>query len=252
MKIDCGVEMLELPVTSMGKVNVFCPTLLWDNNTCILVDAGYPGQFMQVRQVIEKAGILFNQINKIIITHQDIDHVGCLINLINELPEDLEILAHEEEKAYLQGEKVPRKLTLFESERYTLSEENKVRYNILKDFYKDFAVRVDNTLYDREELPYCKGIEVIHTPGHSPGHICLYHKQSKTLITGDALIMEGDRLFGPNPVHTLDMSLALKSLEKLTHYDIKKVICYHGGIYSDNPNRRIAELISSSDSYERI
>jgi len=40
--------------------------------------------------------------------------------------------------------------------------------------YLEFTVNVDKTLEDGEELPFCGGITVIHTPGHTPGHICLY------------------------------------------------------------------------------
>ncbi|MHB8917724.1 MAG: hypothetical protein ACYC4H_06845 [Desulfocucumaceae bacterium] len=44
------------------------------------------------------------------------------------------------------------------------------------------------------------------------------------------------------PFTNLDTGAALKSLKKLTRYDIETVICYHGGLYKDSPNRRIAEL----------
>jgi glyoxylase-like metal-dependent hydrolase (beta-lactamase superfamily II) len=91
-------------------------------------------------------------------------------------------------------------------------------------------------------LPYCGGITVINTPGHTPGHISLYHKPSKTLIAGDAMIVADGRLLGPNPQYTLDMKTAIESLKKLMQYDIETVICYHGGLYKDNANRRIAEL----------
>ncbi|MFP3381467.1 MBL fold metallo-hydrolase, partial [Bacillus sp. SIMBA_069] len=47
--------------------------------------------------------------------------------------------------------------------------------------------RVDYTLIDGQELPFCGGIRVIHTPGHTPGHISLYLKQSKILIAGDSM-----------------------------------------------------------------
>jgi glyoxylase-like metal-dependent hydrolase (beta-lactamase superfamily II) len=50
------------------------------------------------------------------------------------------------------------------------------------------------------------------------------------------------RLVGPIPQYTLDMDVAVQSLKKLMHYDIEAVICYHGGLYRENVNRRIAEL----------
>ena len=62
------------------------------------------------------------------------------------------------------------------------------------------------------------------------------------LVTGDALIAEGGRLLGPNPQATYDMDLAIKSLQKLTPYDVETVICYHGGVYQGSANQRLAEL----------
>jgi len=58
---------------------------------------------------------------------------------------------------------------------------------IVLDMFENASVEVDMVLTDGEELAYCGGIIVIHTPGHTPGHICLYHKESKTLIVGDGL-----------------------------------------------------------------
>ena len=53
---------------------------------------------------------------------------------------------------------------------------------------------------------------------------------------------ENGKLLGPNPQFTPDMQTALKSLEKFTKFDIETVICYHGGVYKDNANQRLAEL----------
>ena len=95
---------------------------------------------------------------------------------------------------------------------------------------------------DGEELPFCGGITVIHTPGHTPGHICLYIGQSKTLIAGDALSAEGGKL-GPLPKFaSLDWPSAVRSLGKLVRYDVETVICYHGGAWRGNFSRSIAEL----------
>ena len=64
-----------------------------------------------------------------------------------------------------------------------------------------------------------------------PGHISLYLRESKSLICGDALVIEDNKLVLANPHYTLDMEIAKKSVRKLLNYDIDKVICYHGGIY---------------------
>jgi len=242
MRIVSGVEMLEIPSNIMGTFSVINPTLIWDNDVVILVDAGFPGQLAQIREAIEKVGVAFNKLNMVILTHHDIDHIGSVSSILKELPNRVEVLAHEEEKPYIDGEKRPLKVAKLEDNLNSLSEEMKIIYEKLKAGFQNCKVNVDKTLFDDEELPYCGGIKVIYTPGHTVGHICLYLKQSKTLIAGDALTIEDGILVQLPPSINFDMDLNMKSLKKLTQYDIETVICYHGGIYKDKVNERIAEL----------
>ncbi|MDR3540118.1 MAG: MBL fold metallo-hydrolase [Desulfosporosinus sp.] len=72
---------------------------------------------------------------------------------------------------------------------------------------------VDKTVEDGEVLPYCGGITVIFTPGHTPRHICLYLSKSRTLITGDALNVIDGHLVGPKPEYSSDIDAARKSLK---------------------------------------
>ena len=70
---------------------------------------------------------------------------------------------------------------------------------------------------------------MIHTPGHTPGHICLFLRESGVLIGGDALNIQNGELTGPNPQHTYDMELGLKSAEKVKRFPFKALVTYHGG-----------------------
>ncbi|MBE3590665.1 MAG: MBL fold metallo-hydrolase, partial [Firmicutes bacterium] len=101
---------------------------------------------------------------------------------------------------------------------------------------------VDRVIRPGEELPFCGGLVVIGTPGHTPGHISLYHRPSRTLIAADALRVVDGQLVGPSEEMTLDMARARASLKAFTAFDVATVICYHGGAYADEPNRRLAEL----------
>lgn len=243
MKIANGVEMLEISSNVMGKISVISPTLIFDNDAVILVDAGYPGQLEQIREQIEKTGVKFTDLNMVIVTHHDIDHIGSLSSIVKESSNTVKVFTHKEEKAYLDGEKQPLKLARLEANLNTLPQEMKVIYEKLKAGFENSKVKVDKILEDGQELNCGGGIIVIHTPGHTLGHICLYLKQSKTLIAGDLMMVkDGILLKAPSDIN-YDDELSIESLKKLKEYDIQTVICYHGGMYNGKVNERIAELV---------
>jgi glyoxylase-like metal-dependent hydrolase (beta-lactamase superfamily II) len=228
MKIAVGIEMLEIPATIQGAQTFIYPTLIWDSKTTILVDAGFPGQLSEFRQTIMEGGASFERIDKIIVTHHDRDHIGSLRTILNELPQKASVFSHQEERPYIEGRIPPFKATLFQQQKLD---------------YLNFTVGVDRIVEDGEVLPFCGGITIIHTPGHTPGHICLYIGQSKTLIAGDALfVVEGDKLGPPPKLVSLDWPSAVRSLGKLVPYDVETVICYHGGAWRGNFSRSITEL----------
>jgi len=247
MRLADGVEMLELPIRSFTGQNIIHPTLTWDDDTVVLVDAGFSGQLQQIREAMARAGVSFDRLDKVIVTHQDIDHIGGLPDIILESSHKVEVLSHEEEKPYIEGRKPLIKMNQARLSKRLVSLPEEQRQQAEALFANPPKASVDTAVADGEILPYCGGITVIFTPGHTPGHICLYLNKSKILVTGDALVAADGELRGPNPGATYDMDAALKSLKKLTRYDIETVICYHGGVYRDNPNKRLAELASAAD-----
>lgn len=242
------IEILEISTSIMGKTETIYPTLLLDDGNIIIVDTGYPGQLQKFQEAMHEVGMPFDKISKIIITHHDIDHIGSLSSILAALPQPVEVLSHEEEKAYIQGDKQAIKLAALEAQLDSLPEQMMPIYEGFKRFYNGNKTDIDKTVADGEILPYCGGITIIHTPGHTPGHICLYHKQSKTLVAGDMLGVE-DGILIKTPLFTnYDNIAAEKSLEKLTQYDIEAIICYHGGLYKNNVNQRILELTNQWES----
>jgi len=247
MRLADGVEMLELPIRSFTGQNIIHPTLTWDDDTVVLVDAGFSGQLQQIREAMARAGVSFDRLDKVIVTHQDIDHIGGLPDIILESSHKVEVLSHEEEKLYIEGRKPLIKMNQARLSKRLVSLPEEQRQQAEALFANPPKASVDTAVADGEILPYCGGITVIFTPGHTPGHICLYLNKSKILVTGDALVAADGELRGPNPGATYDMDAALESLKKLTRYDIETVVCYHGGVYRDNPNKRLAELASAAD-----
>jgi glyoxylase-like metal-dependent hydrolase (beta-lactamase superfamily II) len=242
MRIADGVEMLEMSMTVNGTENVVCPVLIKENDDIMLVDTGYPGQLQQLHEAIEKAGMHFQKINRIIITHHDLDHIGCLSGIANDLHGKAEILSHETEKPYVQGDIKPLKLVQMEARLDSLNERMKSLYEGMKRGFMLSTAKVNTTVVDGDEIPFYGGIKIIHTPGHTHGHISLYLEHIKTLISGDTLFCEGGKLVAAPPFANFNNEQAKKSIHKLTMFDIEKVICYHGGFFCDSPNHCIAEL----------
>jgi glyoxylase-like metal-dependent hydrolase (beta-lactamase superfamily II) len=244
MNVADGVEMLEIPADFMGRRSLIHPVIISDKDDVVLIDTGFPGPdggAAQIREQALAAGIPFGRLSRVILTHQDKDHIGGLTELIGQAAQEVETLAHVDEKPYIEGTK---RLVRFTPEHMAAIDalpEDQSR-QIKSMFENPPTAPIDRAVRDGEELPWGGGIVVVHTPGHTPGHICLYLKQSKILVAGDALNVVEGSLAEPNPQLSADMNCARESLKRLSRYDIRTVICYHGGAYSENVNERIAEL----------
>ncbi|MDM5155341.1 MBL fold metallo-hydrolase [Bacillus sp. DX1.1] len=217
MEISKGVEMLDLEFHG----NIIHPILLWDQEMAVLIDTGFPGQIEDLHVAMDKIGVSFDKLKVVILTHQDIDHIGSLPEILHNCGSNIKVYAHELDKPYIQGD-LP----------------------LLKDGHIENPPKgkVDDTLIDGQELPYCGGIRVIHTPGHTPGHISLYLRQSKTLVAGDSMYSVNGTLGGIHVPTTLDIKAARQSLKKYLDLDIESVICYHGGLSKVNINDQIQKL----------
>lgn len=245
MKLTENIEILELSMNRMGQTSFIYPTLIRDNGKNILVDTGLISNVSDIEEYLTESGLIFEDIDTIIVSHQDLDHIGGLPKIVELSGGKTEVLSHKEEQPYITGEKqfIRMNADNLMAALNSLPENMRSQMEELIDEAKQYkGVKVTKTVEDGEILPYIGGITVIHTSGHTPGHICLYLNQSKILIAGDALDIVDGQLFGPKPGLSADEMEAKNSIKKFLKYDIKTVICYHGGIYSDNVNQRILEL----------
>ncbi|MGH1288039.1 MBL fold metallo-hydrolase [Bacillus toyonensis] len=217
MEIAKGVEMLQLEFQEF----VIHPILLWNDEMAVLIDTGFPGQIEDIQVEMEKVGVSFDKLKAVILTHQDIDHIGSLPELLQRCGSNIKVYAHELDKPYIEGD-----LPLLKGGNVENPPKGKV----------------SDTVIDGQELPYCGGILILYTPGHTPGHISLYLKKSKTLIAGDSIYSVNGMLGGIHAPTTLDVQEAQQSLKKYLNLDIESVVCYHGGLSKGNIHAQIQNL----------
>jgi glyoxylase-like metal-dependent hydrolase (beta-lactamase superfamily II) len=229
MKLGTNLEALETTMRFGANESTIHPVLLWDDaDGATLVDTGVPGSDAAIEGHLARLGLGWKDIRRVIITHQDIDHIGGAAAVVK--ASGAQVLAHADDIPYIQGQRPliksdPKRI---EAMVQTLPEERRGRVREL--FLHPPTVRVDRVLADGEKLPLRGGIVVIHTPGHTPGHISLFLAADHLLISGDALRVVDGALAGPSPTATPDLPQATASLRKLLPLDINRVLCYHGGL----------------------
>ena len=172
MKLNDNIYVLKLKAT-MNPNEYIYPVLIAKENRLLLIDTGNPGQIDDIKKAIEEEGLSFQDLSAIVITHQDIDHVGCVKDILNELP-NVKVFASENEARYINGTKMPTKVANLERNLNYLPNEAKVLYEKMKNFYSCNKVEIDEILNDGDLIPGFNEVSVIYTPGHTPGHLSLY------------------------------------------------------------------------------
>jgi glyoxylase-like metal-dependent hydrolase (beta-lactamase superfamily II) len=88
---------------------------------------------------------------------------------------------------------------------------------------------------------------VLHTPGHAPGHVCLFEERTKTLVAGDMVASVGTILIAPGDG---DMQIYIEQLERLASLDAKLALPAHGEPI-DEPTRVFRHYVSHRLMRER-
>lgn len=188
----------------------------------LIVDTGTGLFFSELKEEIENWGYDINKLKTVVNTHCHFDHTGGNKKFRDWLK--AEIAVHEGDKESV------------ETGSGTMA---KVFGTVAK------TVTVDHILTHGDKIKTKNfSFEVIHTPGHTPGSICLYDKKKRILISGDTLFEDGT---GRSDLPGGDKYSLEKSLKKLSKYKITYLLPGHGMPKISGVEFLIKQLISSKE-----
>lgn len=198
-----------------------------------LVDTGMPGQADAIEAALAAEGFSLRDVRRIVLTHQDVDHIGSLAEL--KARTGAEAIAHNADAPYIEGKE--RLIKSPSPERLAENPAVKAVYDAV-----GFAA-IDRTVEDGDLLDVAGGVRVIFTPGHTPGHLCLFLERTKALIAGDALVSAEGNLQGPSEGATPDMATAKASVQKLAALpEVSAIVTYHGGLVAADPRGQLQRV----------
>ncbi|GAB3752408.1 MBL fold metallo-hydrolase [Spirosoma pomorum] len=243
------MKVTTFPVTSFvgGSSVTIYPTLIQLNDKNYLVDCGYEESFGELSRQLQHIGVTPTDIHAILISHDDIDHLGAL-RLFKEANPNLLVYCSSIEADSVAGNVKSERLAQAESSLAQLPDTHKEWGQGFIDNLKSIKrVPVDAVLHDNQRID--QEIQVISTPGHTKGHISFYVPAQRVLIANDAVVLDDDQLDLANPQFTLDLKQAIKSVKKLSELPINRLICYHGGILDAAVQLQLSSLLTRYSTY---
>ena len=180
-----------------------CNTYFIDGPTRVLIDPGHSRLFGHVEMGLKQLGLTIEDMNLVICTHAHPDHIEG-VQLFKDSPALFTLHQEEWRWAATIGRQMGAALGMD-----------------LEALKPDFFLKEGDLQLNSLSL------QIIHTPGHSPGSATLYWPEQKALFTGDLVFKEG---FGRTDLPGGDGATLKESIQRLTDLDAEWLLSGHGDI----------------------
>ncbi|MCM0677781.1 MBL fold metallo-hydrolase [Micromonospora phytophila] len=218
-----------IPTAGRSMINSYA--LLDDDGSVTLVDCGLKRAPARIVRGLAAIGKSPSDVTRIVLTHAHADHAGGAAELARRT--GAPVAAHAADVPYAEAGRVPpadpavtgaRLFARLAGGRFP-------------------AVPVARPLADGDLLDVGGGLRVVHTPGHSPGHVSLLHEPTRVLITGDALFnVAGIRW--PVKAFCADFRMTQRTAHVLGELDYDVAAFTHGPEITDRARERVRGFLS--------
>ena len=199
-----------------------------------LIDAGLAGSRPMLLRALDDLGRSEAEIERIVCTHGHLDHAGGVRELVDAAHaegRDVEVLIH---PADLAG------VSLTFREALAAPQGGTRRGHVLQSMTPHPGAA--SPIEDGDVLPVLGGLEVIHTPGHTPGSVCLWARGPRILFTGDVLQMRFGKLMFASALFSHDHAQARASVRRLADLDVDMIAFSHYQPMRDGASAALAAL----------
>jgi glyoxylase-like metal-dependent hydrolase (beta-lactamase superfamily II) len=221
-------------VYSMGQlkgafVHAF---LLDDGKELTLIDTLYDNDANRILNQIKQIGRKVEDLKRIVLTHGHRSHLGGLTAL--KRVSSAKIYAHEWEADIISGDRRAQCVSLRPMRPFLV-----YPLQLGVPFARHIPSPVDENIHQGDQVG---PVQVIHTPGHSPGHLSFYWPERRVLVTGDAIV-NWPELTPGWPGFMLNAKQNRASLRRLAEVDAQVLAVGHGEPVMADGTARVRELI---------
>ncbi len=220
-----------IPTAPFDLVNTFA--FVDGDGQVTLVDCGIKRTTERIVAGLAAMGKAPSDVTRIILTHGHVDHAGGAAEMSRRTGRPVDV--HEDEAPFVRTGHRP------------LADPSLTAGRLLnRTPTKAFEpVEVGEELTDGQLLPVAGGLRVVHTPGHTPGHVSLLHEPDGLLITGDA-IFNIRRLRWPVKAMCSDIRLTQRTADRLGELDYVVAGFTHGPHLERNARERVRTFLRAA------
>lgn len=222
-------DVYRIPTAPRSWVNTFA---FVDEGGVTLVDCGIASAAGRIVAGLAAIGKTPREVSRILLTHAHPDHAGGASEVRRRT--GAPVLAHAADAEFAEiGKSPPADPSTFGGRLVRRLTRNA----------KFEPIEVAQRLGDGDVLDVGGGLRVLHTPGHSPGHVSLLHQPSGLLITGDAIFNVAGLRRSPAFLCS-DVRLTERTMHVLGDLDYEIVAFTHGREIRHQARERVRRLLS--------